>query len=419
MIDLDNVREIWQTISRNKARSVLTAFGVFWGIFILVLLTSVGRGIENGLLNEFKGFAANSALMFAQPTTVAYKGYPVGRQWNLKSEDITILKERIPQLQHVVPVISRWYNSENSNTIYGNKHGNYNLRGTTPEYNLVDHVITLSGRYINQLDINSNRKVCVIGKRVADEMFGNDNPIDKLLKFNGVYYLVVGVVKAVNEHININGNNSQTITIPLTTMQRMYNMGDVIHFMLFSTDGSRPITTYEPAIQQVIKEHHKLAPNDNEAADIMDFYKFFKQFNSLFVGLNALIWVVGLGTLLSGVVGVSNIMLVTVKERTCEIGIRRALGAKPKQIVRQILSESIVLTVVAGLTGLCIATGIMALLAPVLANISNDFSMIDPFISFKSAMIATIIVIISGVFAGWLPVKHAMSIKAIDAIREE
>lgn len=419
MFDIDTIREIWQTISRNKIRSILTGFGVFWGVFILVILCSAGRGIENGLEQMLTGFSTNSAFVSPDMTSVPYEGYPAGRYWNLKNEDVEILKKRVPEIQYIAPVLNNWSGDGSYNVIYGERRGSYNCKGTTADYNQIDRSKILEGRYINDFDIKESRKVCVIGKRVAEELFLQEDPIGKLLKIDGIYYRVVGVIAATNERVNIMGSNSESVVIPITTFQKIYNYGDKIFFMMYVVEDNHPVINYTEAVNTIIKQQHHIAPSDEQALRTHNFYEMFKKFKMMFLGLNILIWIVGLGTLMSGIVGVSNIMLVTVKERTCEIGIRRALGAKPKLIVRQILSESILLTILSGLIGLCSGVGMMALAAPFLENISEEFSMVNPYIGFETAIIATLIIVLSGALAGLLPVKRAMNIKAIDAIREE
>jgi putative ABC transport system permease protein len=231
---------------------------------------------------------------------------------------------------------------------------------------------------------------------------------------------VVGVVRSYTEHVNINGTIDESVILPFTTMQQVFALGDKIGFFAFVADDNTPISDIEEEVKQLIKQRHDIAPTDNEAIESFNLSEIFKAFKGLFFGIHILIWIVGLGTLMSGVIGVSNIMLVTVKERTREIGVRRAIGAKPKDIIGQVLSESLLLTTLAGLVGLCIGVGIMAIVATIVANNpSEDMMFQDPNLGFGAAVAATIIVIISGLLAGVLPAWRAIQIKAIDAIREE
>ena len=242
----------------------------------------------------------------------------------------------------------------------------------------------------------------------------------KMLKVNGIYFQVVGVVRSYTDNVNINGSIDESVILPFDTMRHVYGIGDKINFFAFVADDDTPVPSIEEDIKQLIKQRHDIAPTDKEAIESFNLTEIFKAFKGLFFGIHILIWIVGLGTLMSGIIGVSNIMLVTVKERTREIGVRRALGAKPKNIIGQVLSESLLLTTLAGLVGLCLGVSIMAVVAMVMANNPSDNTMFqDPNLGFGAAVAATVIVIISGLLAGVLPAWRAIQIKAIDAIREE
>ena len=290
-----------------------------------------------------------------------------------------------------------------------------------PEYNDIQRSKIMKGRFINDTDIATNRKVCLLGKKVYETMFEKgEDPIGKMMKINGIYFQVVGVVRSFTENVNINGTIDESVILPFTTMQQVYALGDKIQYLAFVADDDTPISSIEEDVKQLIKQRHDIAPSDNEAIESFNLSDLFKAFKGLFFGIHILIWIVGLGTLMSGIIGVSNIMLVTVKERTREIGVRRAIGAKPKDIIGQVLSESLLLTTLAGLVGLCIGVGIMVIVGSITANMPSDNMMFqDPNLGFGAAIAATIIVIISGLLAGVLPAWRAIQIKAIDAIREE
>lgn len=421
MIDIDNINEIWQTIARNKTRSILTAFGVFWGIFILVILLSCGNGFKNGMMRQIEGFATNSAFVFTMPTTEAYKGYQKGRQWEFEMSDIQSIKNNVKGIDIITPVTSVYtYNGDN-NVFYSTKGGSFGIKGVSPEYNEVERSKLLYGRFINETDIIEGRKVCVIGKKVYEDIIGLDkDPVGLMIKARGIYYQVVGVVQTYNENVMINGNLNETVLLPLTTMQKAYNLGDKFELLVFTAAKGSNIKDLQESVKDIIKERHDISPTDNEAVMSVDFEQLFKVFEALFTGIAVLIWIVGIGTLMSGVVGVSNIMLVTIKERTREIGIRRALGAKPSLIIKQVMEESLLLTVLAGMVGLVIGVAIMAAVAVVVGKSASEMVMfLDPSISFGTAMAAMVIIIMSGLLAGILPAKRAIQIKAIDAIREE
>ena len=422
MFDIDSISEIWQTIARNKTRSLLTAFGVFWGIFILVILLASGNGFDNGLRSNIEGFATNSTFIIPSETTEAYKGYQKGRSWQPDMSDIEAIKKKIKGVDMVSPTSSKWTFDGENNVFFGIKGGNFSMKGVLPNYNEIDRGKILYGRYINETDIVEARKVCVIGKKVYEDVIGIDkNPLGLMIKANGIYYQVVGVVQAYNSQVNINGSMNETVMLPLTTMQKAYNTGDKFDFLLFTTARGCNTKEVQEEVKALLRERHDIAPTDEGAVMYFDFEQLFTMFEYLFLGIKILIWIVGIGTLLSGVVGVSNIMLVTIKERTREIGVRRALGAKPAMIIRQVVAESLLLTILAGIVGLVIGVAIMAVVSGIVANMpaTDNVMFLDPQIGFGAAVAATIIIVLSGLLAGVLPAMRAIQIKAIDAIREE
>jgi len=420
MFDFDGIHEIWQTITRNKTRSLLTAFGVFWGIFLLVVLTSTGNGFENGLMMQVEGVTPNTGFFFVSQTSEPYKGYQKGRSWTMQLSDLEAIREAFPCVKAISPEASVW-SSEDKNVIYSSRSGSFTVKGVMPEYNDIVRSKITKGRFINDTDIATNRKVCLLGKKVYETMFEKgEDPIGKMVKVNGIYFQVVGVVRSYTDNIDINGTIDESVILPFTTMQQVYALGDKIYFFTMVADDDTPIPSIEEDLKLLLKQRHDISPTDDDAINSFNLTEIFNAFKGLFFGIHILIWIVGLGTLLSGVIGVSNIMLVTVKERTREIGVRRAIGAKPKDIIGQVLSESLLLTTLAGLVGLCLGVGIMAIVGSITANMPSDNMMFqDPNLGFGAAVAATIIVIISGLLAGVLPAWRAIQIKAIDAIREE
>ena len=420
MFDFDGLNEIWQTITRNKTRSLLTAFGVFWGIFILVVLSSTGNGFENGMMRQVEGVTPNTGLFFTGTTSEPYKGYQKGRSWSMNLSDLEAIKDNIPNIVAISPESSVW-TSEDKNVVYGNRSGSYTVKGVMPEYDYIMKSRILKGRFINNADIANHRKVCLLGKRAYENLFENgEDPLGKTVRVNGLYFQVVGVVSTYNTNVQVNGSADESVVLPFTTMQQLFSKGDKLDFFMLAASDNASISEIEEDVKQLLKQRHDIAPDDKTAINSFNLEEIFKMFKGLFLGIHILIWIVGVGTLMSGIIGVSNIMLVTVKERTREIGVRRAIGAKPKNIILQVLSESLLLTILAGLVGLCLGVGIMAIVGMVTANMPSDNMMfLDPNMSFKAAVAATIIVILSGLLAGVLPAWRAIQIKAIDAIREE
>lgn len=416
MFDLDRFQEIWITITHNKSRSVLTAFGVFWGMFMLVVMVGAGVALERGMSSQIEGFATNSCFIWTNATSEPYKGFRKGRQWNMVNSDINLLQSQVSEIQHIAPVV--FGDRGSSNNVHRNaKSGSFSLKGNFPSYNLIDNQKILRGRYINDIDIAQNRKVCVLGERVYEVLFpGNEDPIGKNIRVNGIYFQVVGVTRSTS-NINIGGNSQETVVLPFTTMQQAFNMGHNIHFLAVTAKPGVKVSQLEERIHTVLKDAHKIAPHDKNAVGGMNIEDQFTMFLYLGIGIAALIWIVGLGTLFAGAVGISNIMLVTVRERTREIGIRRALGATPNNIMGQILSESVTLTLLAGTTGLMTGVGALSIAGKILENSEGFFK--DPQISFTVAVGALAVLVIIGAFAGFLPANRAMKINAIEAIREE
>jgi len=415
MFDIDRWQEIWFTITHNKSRSVLTAFGVFWGMFMLVVMVGAGVALQRGMSSQIEGFATNSCFVWAEQTTEPYKGLKKGRNWNMENDDIALLINKIPEIQYLAPVL--FGGNSTNNVTRNDKVGSYNIKGNFPSYNQIDESKMTYGRYINDIDIAERRKVCVIGERVYQVLFPKDeNPLGKNIQVNGIYFQVIGVARHTS-HINIGGNAEESVVLPFSTMQQAFNQGNKVHFMAVTAKPGIKVKVIEDRIHEVLKEKHNLSPLDKKAVGGFNIEDEFNMFLYLGIGIAALIWIVGLGTLFAGAIGVSNIMLVTVKERTKEIGIRRALGATPRDIIRQILSESIVLTLIAGVTGLMFGVGLLSVVGMALSHGDQFFK--DPQISFTVALAALFILLVIGTFAGFIPANRAMNIKPIEAIREE
>lgn len=396
----------------------MTAFGVFWGIFMLVVMVGSGTGLENGMTAGVKDFAANSMFMFSNRTTIPYKGFQKGRVWNLKNEDITLLKKQ-SDLKYFSGIIFGW--SNDNNVVRGDKYGTFNITGFHPDYNYINPMLLEYGRYINEIDIKEKRKVCVIGEKVYNDLYTKEeNPVGSMLKVNGIYYTVIGMGTPLTKNINIGGPPEEMVCIPFSTLQQAMHMGEKMHSIAVTAYDDVPISQIEEEITGLIKANHQVAPEDKMALFAFNVEKMFRTFKGLTLGINILIWIVGLGTLLAGVVGVSNIMLVTIKERTQEIGIRRALGATPRQIITQIMCESFVITGIAGLMGITAGVGLLIAANRFLeSNPSETTFFANPQISFFVAVSSVGILVICGLIAGLLPSYRALQIKAIDALRDE
>jgi putative ABC transport system permease protein len=413
-MDVDTWSEILLTITRNKTRSLLTAFGVFWGIFMLIALIGGGKGLQQMMAQNFKGFATNSGFMWAQPTGKPYKGFTKGRSWNMEISDLEMVRQRIKGVKLALPNNSNW----GVTITYKDKKNTFTLKGLYPDNQLIEDQNMISGRYINDTDLSEHRKVCSIGKRVKEQLFENGiDPCGKFINIGGTYFCVVGVSGAEG-NISVGGQATNSITIPFTTYQELYNTGNEVDLMCILLKPGYKITDVQSQIERVVKERHSIAPDDTDAMQIFNADAMFSMVDNLFIGIRALIWLVGLGTLLAGIIGVSNIMMVTVRERTTEIGIRRAIGARPRDIMQQILSESIVLTLIAGMAGICFAVLVLQVLE-VGVNSGDSFSGIQFQVSFGIALGIAMLLLSLGIVAGLAPAYRALSIKPIDAIRDE
>lgn len=415
---IDFLSEIISTLSRNKARCLLTAFGVSWGVFMLVTLTGVGHGIRRSLFEDMDGVAENTAFIFSNNTAEPYKGFAKGRYWNFTEDDLTAIRHAYPkELKAVMPIMWGAYQSEN-NVMRGTKAGAFRVMGFTAEYREAMSLKVSEGRFINDLDVAEARKNCVIGERVRNDLFSpGEEAIGQLLRVNGIYYTVVGVADNCSDNFQIFGDTKEMILLPYTTVQRANNAGNTVHAIGIVAHDDVDIKPLSENIKALLRQRNNISPTDKVAVDHFDLKEIFNMWNMLFLGLDALIWIVGLGTLLAGVVGVSNIMLITVRERTVEIGIRRALGATPGAIMRQILSESLVLTLLAGMAGVMVSVLILAAAETIVAGTGGMIRYLQ--VDFATAVVAVVIISLAGLFSGYLPAKRALSIKAVEALQDE
>lgn len=426
MFDRDRWQEIFSALKQNKLRTVLTAFGVFWGIFMLVIMLGSGKGLQNGAYDGMGGFATNSVFMWTQRTTLPYKGFKKGRWYSFNNADTRAIREKVPEIAVLAPRLEArfWQKSGENNVVRGLKTGAFSVMGDYPDFYTTDPLNMKAGRYINDEDIAQKRKIAVIGMRVKDALFlANENPIGQYIRIKGVYFMVVGVFKS--QH---NGGwaewQEQWVDIPLTTMQQTFNYGQDVGYFAISAHPNISATVVEEKVKSLLKARHSISPDDQQAIGSENIEKQFKKMSSLFNGISFLVWIVGIGTLLAGVIGVSNIMLIIVKERTKEIGIQRAIGASPFTIVSQIISESVFLTTIAGYMGLVCGIGLIELFSSILAkqaaaNPGGGAMFTRPEVDFSVAMTALLILIVCGALAGLVPARRAVSIKPIDALRYE
>ena len=413
IFDKDSWQEILSVLTKNKLRTFLTAFGVIWGVFMLIVMLGVGNGLSNGITGIFEKMTTNGIDLNPSRTTRAYKGFNRDRQVKIYNEDVEILKKQIPQLNHIAGGV---YVNQ-SVVLRNNLTGAFGVIGFSDEYQYIEKFRFDYGRFFNWRESLEYGKVVIIGQRVYEQLFkeGGD-PTGKYIKINGIQFMVIGKFTSTHDGEWANWQNNWII-IPHTTAQRTFNFGSELFFMSISADNSVSITDLIPKIKLVLSAVHKIDPEDTQAFNVTDYSSFFKQLNTVMFGISILIWIVGTFTLLAGIIGISNIMLIVVKERTKEIGIKRALGATPRNIITQILLESAFLTTISGYFGFLLAIGLLEIVNKAIATAKIPLFK-NPGVSFGIAITCITILIIGGILAGLIPAKRAVSIKPIDAIRE-
>lgn len=419
MFSRDRWSEIIEALTSNWFRTILTAFGVLWGIFILIVLLAAGKGLENGVKKDFDGIATNTMFMWTQVASKPYKGLPKGRRFNYKIGDVAALKQNIPELRFVSPRNQLGGFGGSNNVVRGLKTGAYNVYGDYPEIIEQQPMDITSGRFVNYGDIDEKRKVAVIGDGVKNELYGfNESPIGTYIKINGVSFMVIGTYRK-------NSNNGDAeeaqkeIYVPFTSFSQAFNRGDRVGWMAITAKDGFSITELKSQVFEIMKERHSIHPEDDRAIGNFDLYAQYQKIEGLFTALRIVGYVIGILVLISGVIGISNIMLIVVKERTKEIGIRRAIGATPWSIRVQILLESVFLTIISGMVGIILGSGLIYLINYVL-DMSGPVDMFaNPSINLGVVVIALLILILSGLLAGLLPAQNAIRIKPVDALRTE
>ena len=416
LFDVDHAREIWNALRGNKVRTLLTAFGVFWGIFLLMVMMGSGNGLETGAMQEFAGSARNSVFMWGQRTSKPYKGLPVGRGIELTNDDVDAIRRTIPEAEIVCPHNQlNGFNGGNTVT-RGTKSGGFSVLGETPEIALVQSIPMVSGRFLNANDMIERRKVAVIGPRVKDLLFKpEENPIGQSITVKGVYFTVVGLFKPARSGGDAE-QDQQTVYIPFSTFQQAFKSINHVDWIGIKARDDVPAAVVEDKAKALLRKRHDVAPDDMRALGSWNMDKEYRQFSNVFFGIRTLVWIVGLGTLAAGVIGVSNIMLVIVRERTHEIGIRRAMGATPLSITGQIILEALLLTSAAGYAGLIL--GMLAIdgVALAMAGAETEFFK-NPGVDLVTALRALTVLIFCGILAGLMPAWRAIRVPTVEALR--
>jgi len=414
MFDLERWEEIFDTIRKNKLRTFLTGLSVASGIFILVILLGLGEGMKNGISSEFERDASNILYIWTGTTSVEYKGLNPGRNIRLKNTDFqTTAKKYENELEFKSSVYRIW----NGVVTYKKESGSYRVEGVLPDYQFLEKSSMTKGRYINYSDHDNYEKVVVIGNRVSNDLFKEVDPIGRYLEISGINFKVIGVFT------DPGGEREESrVYVPLSTGQRVFNGQNYINNMAFTLEQEDNFEAalaasnkFTSELEQFLKEQHSIAPEDDRAVSINNSLENMKRFYDLINMIKFFFWGVGICTIIAGIVGVSNIMLIIVKERTREIGVRKALGAEPLSIVGMILHESIFVTAIAGLVGLIGSLALLELVGPLIET--NFIS--NPSVDFGIALTTVVILIVAGALAGFFPAYRAAKIKPIVALRDE
>ncbi len=418
MFDADRWQEIYHVLAKNKVRTALTAFGVFWGMFMLVVLMGSGNGLRNGVMGSFGSFATNSFFMWGSTTSMPYKGFQKGRYVAFDNEDTEALRRELKGAEVVAPRCQLGgYRGTNYVTRGKYSGSSFSISGDIPEIMRISPKKIVEGRWLNQKDLDDKRKVAVIGSRVRDVLFEKEeDPIGEYIKISGIYFMVIGVhdLEFTSDHSE---RELESIMVPLTTFQQAFNWGDRVGWYSIMGSDDVLITDLEERAKSILKKTHNVHPNDPRAIGGWNAAEEFGKISGLFIAINVLVWIVGIGTLLAGVIGVSNIMLVVVKERTKEIGIRKAIGATPFLIVSQIILEALILTGIAGYLGLSMGVWVLEMVNDAIGAGAGMFK--NPEIDLSAALICLVVIVISGGLAGVIPARKAANVDPIVALRSE
>ena len=416
---IDTWQEIYHSLRNNKLRTFLTMIGVGWGMFLFVALLGAAKGMENGFDKIFSGFATNSIFLWAQNTTIPYDGFAKGRKMNLHLSDLEMLPRKIQEIDYISPQNSRGnFGSPGESFSRNGKKATYTLTGDYPIGNKISQKKLIYGRYINDADVTGNKNVIVIGEEIYKNFFDakkNENPLGKLVNVKGIFFHVIGVFRAKQGG---GPENDQSAYIPLSTFTKMYNDGDKVGFFAIVSKPDADLSIVEEKVKTELKQKYHVSPEDTNAFGSFNLGKEFKKLTGFLTGMQLLTIIVGTLTILAGVIAIANILLITVKDRTKEIGIRRALGAKPSEVRNQILLESVVITLVSGLLGFIIGIFLLMILN-ILTKDQDKFPFYNPTVNYLEVFAAMSVMVILGLIIGMIPAQRAVRIRPIEALRSE
>jgi len=417
IFERDTWQEIYGAIRKNKIRTIITVVGVTWGVFLFVFLLGMAKGLDNSFKSQFNDFATNTMFLWGQRTSIPNEGFKRGRSIQLTLDDVEALKSQISDIEYIAPrnVTGRW-GTPPGQFVRGAKSGAFQVFG---DYPIIDKVskkkIFDGGRFINEEDIKYQRKVCVIGEDIYKQFYDKEeNPIGDFVKINGIYFKVIGVYKPAK--MGFEGDDS--IFLPFTTFQTIFNQGRNISWMVITAKSDKNIVDTEVVVKEVLKRRNNVHPEDDQAFGSANLGEEVAKVNGFLGGMRLITYIVGIATLIAGVIAIGNVLLITVKERTKEIGVRRALGATPSEVRGQIMLESIILTFLAGLIGFIFGTLLLWIINTIV-GVNEDIPILNPTVDFFAVIGALFSIVVFGTLIGLIPAQKAVSIKPIEALREE
>ena len=422
MFDLDHLQEIWTALAKNRLRTFLTAFGVFWGIFLLMLLLGSGNGLKHGIDAGFSGAATNSFFVWGMRTSKPFAGLLAGRSIEFTNADVEELRRQVPEAKVIAPRLQLGGFRGGATVTRGIHTGAYTVMGDMPEIATIQSLAVSRGRFLNQLDIADKRKVAVIGNRVREVLFeADEDPIGQGIRINGIEFQVVGLFRS-RQSGNDGERDAETVFVPFSTFQQAFNAANEVQWMAVTSVDGVPASVAEEKVLEILRSRHKVSPQDNRGIGHFNLEEEYAKIQGLFTGIKLLMWIVGVGTLAAGAIGVSNIMLIIVRERTKELGLRRAIGATPWKVQGQIVFEAVILTLGSGLLGLSAGVGVLELVNRLLpgAGASGEPQMFqNPSVTFEVALQALAVLVVSGVLAGFAPARRAVAITPMAALRSD
>jgi len=410
MFDIDKWQEIFATIRKNQLRTFLTGFSVAWGIFMLIILLGSGKGLENSVHKNFESRALNSIQLYPGQTSVAYKGNKIGRNIRFDNEDFDFIKNHVNGIEYES---GRFYINGSSIVAYKKEFASMDLRAVHPDFPHIELINILSGRFFNRYDLEQYNKVVVMSLKAKDELFRKEEAMGKYITVSGIPFLVIGVFTPKDEQ----NQDSKTLYMPISTAQRIFSGSNELHNIAVTTVATtaEQSKAIQEDLKKVMARRHHYDINDSKAIYTNNALEQFERVNTVFNGIRIFMWVIGMGTIIAGIVGVSNIMIVVVRERTKEIGIRKALGATPWSIISLILQESIFITAVAGYIGMVLGIGVLEIVSK---TVKTQF-FLNPEADMSVAISATILLIVAGAVAGFIPARRAAAIKPVEALKDE